>query len=47
MAISVYFLGKSHGVTGMVVGYSSLGLLFGLPSALLVFAKYGRALHAN
>jgi O-antigen/teichoic acid export membrane protein len=46
VASSTYFLGRSYGAAGMVIGNFVIALTFGLPSALFVFIKYRRAWHA-
>jgi O-antigen/teichoic acid export membrane protein len=43
---STYFLGKSYGAIGVVIGSLLIGLVFGLPYATYVFLKYRRIWHA-
>ena len=47
VAASTYFLGRTYGAAGMVIGNFVIALAFGLPSALFVFTKYRRAWHAD
>jgi hypothetical protein len=47
MGTSTYFFGKLYGAAGMVIGYLTIGLTFGIGYNTYIFLKYRRQWHAE